>query len=106
MADPSDPYRLHLVAIRDLGADELRVLTALADRLSMGQRQYGRLDLLHDARDYLRERHEEVLDAAIYEVSHAVRADMVARAATDPCPPPFGELDLCLPPERDTEPGT
>jgi hypothetical protein len=116
MTTLTDPYRELLVEIEPLGPDELRVLTALAHRLALGQRQYGRLDLLRDARDYLRERHEEILDAAIYESSHAVRARLLGNADTDPCPPPMPTvvtlengtkvLDWPLPDDRDTERGS
>jgi len=115
MAKHGEAYRALLLAVRDLPDDELRVLTECADRLSVGLRQYGRLDLLHDARDYLRERHEEVLDGAIYEASHAVRARLLGTADTDPCPPPAPQLDDgtriidcgdLVPDDRRTERGT
>lgn len=49
-----------------LGDDELRVLCWIADRLCVGQRQYGRLDIVHDPRDWRRERSEEIADALVY----------------------------------------
>jgi hypothetical protein len=49
-----------------LGEDEQRVLVAIAERLSMGAKQYGRLDLATDTRDWRREGAEEALDLAVY----------------------------------------
>jgi hypothetical protein len=51
---------------RELGPDERRALVALARRLLLGQRSYGRFDLAHDARDWRKERAEELSDALIY----------------------------------------
>ena len=51
---------------RELGPDELRVLKKIAERLAMGQKQYGRLRLAHDARDFRKEAIEELLDAVVY----------------------------------------
>jgi hypothetical protein len=80
-----------LVVLAQLGTDELRVIAELAKRLEMGQRRYGLLDLLRDARDYLRERNEEVLDASIYAACEIVRADLIAAADTAPAPPPSSD---------------
>jgi hypothetical protein len=52
--------------IAELGDEERRVLLVLAKRLLMGQRTIGRLDLAKDARDWRRERAEELADALIY----------------------------------------
>jgi hypothetical protein len=52
--------------IAELGDEEAAVLLVLAKRLLAGQRQYGRLDLRNDARDFRRERAEEFADALIY----------------------------------------
>lgn len=51
---------------RELGPDELRILKKIAERLAMGQRQYGRLRLAHDARNFRKEASEELLDAVVY----------------------------------------
>ena len=51
---------------RELGPDEVKVLTALARRLLAGQRHYGRLDVRADGRDWRRERAEELADALVY----------------------------------------
>ena len=56
-----------LVALaRPLGHDERMVLAVLARRLLAGQQAYGRLDALHDRRDWRRERAEELADALVY----------------------------------------
>jgi hypothetical protein len=52
--------------VRELGDDELRTLVHLARRLLEGQRCYGRLDLVHDARDFRKERSEEIADLLVY----------------------------------------
>ena len=54
------------VTLATLGDDELRVLAFLAQRLAAGQRQYGRLAIVSDARDWRKERAEEFADAAVY----------------------------------------
>lgn len=46
--------------------DELRVIGSIHKRLETGRAQYGRLDLLQDARDWNRELAEELIDAMIY----------------------------------------
>lgn len=60
----SDAELLDVVA--ELGTDERRVLLVLARRLLQGQRQYGRLDVAGDRRDWRRERAEELADALVY----------------------------------------
>jgi len=60
-----------LVAL--LGDDELGVLVWLADRLLVGQGQYGRLDLAADGRDFERERAEELADALVYTACAELR---------------------------------
>jgi hypothetical protein len=75
----TDPTVLELaIVLEQLGADERRVLLALARRLLAGQHAYGRLDIANDARDWRRERAEELADALVYgaiaEVATATRA--------------------------------
>ncbi len=66
-ASPSREPTAELDAIaRELGPDEVKVLTALARRLLAGQRHYGRLDIRADGRDWRRERAEELADALVY----------------------------------------
>ena len=52
--------------MRQLGPDEIHVLTAIARRLTMGRKAYGPLDIAGDARDWKREATEEALDLAVY----------------------------------------
>ena len=49
-----------------LGDDELRVLTFIAQRLLGGATQYGALDLATDRRNFARERGEEIGDMLVY----------------------------------------
>ena len=49
-----------------LGADEIRVLRRIADRLRMGAKQYGALDIKNDKRDWREEGAQEALDLAVY----------------------------------------
>jgi hypothetical protein len=56
---------LHAI-LPQLGDDERRVLAHIAERLLMGQRQYGELDLKSDKRDWKREREQEVEDLLMY----------------------------------------
>ena len=71
----------------ELGDEELAVLVALSRRLLAGQRAYGRLDLAHDARDFRRERAEELEDALIYtaiaEVAATIHGDDSNNAAKE-----------------------
>ena len=62
-----------LVVVAELGADELRVLRLLADRLLLGARQYGALDLAGDRRDLRHEATQEALDLACYLAMRLVR---------------------------------
>jgi hypothetical protein len=55
-----------LDVVSKLGADERRVMLLLARRLLAGQHAYGRLDVAHDARDWRKERADELADALIY----------------------------------------
>lgn len=49
-----------------LGIDEQRVVDLVAERLRMGQEQYGELVIDTDRRDWVRESLEESIDCAIY----------------------------------------
>lgn len=55
-----------LSLIDQLGSDELRVLTRIAERLVVGSKQYGRLDIAADRRDWDEEARQEALDLAVY----------------------------------------
>lgn len=59
--------------LSELGAEEREVLAMLAARLLEGQRRYGRLDVASDARDFERERGEELADALVYGAIHELR---------------------------------
>lgn len=56
-----------------LGADELRVLIALATRLQRGSYTYGAMNLSKETRNLPKEREEELMDAIIYHVMEGLR---------------------------------
>jgi hypothetical protein len=56
-----------------LGDDERRVLLVIAERLSRGATQYGKLDIARDTRDWKQEAHEEFLDASVYLAVRTLR---------------------------------
>jgi hypothetical protein len=65
---PVDMARAELSGIaRNLGHDEVRVLTRIALRLRGGREVYGPLDLATDARQFRqKEAREELEDALVY----------------------------------------
>ena len=63
-----------------LGAGELASLAYLGRRLLAGQRQYGRVDLAHDRRDFELERAAELGDALVYTAFAELRRVLRARA--------------------------
>ncbi len=68
MITPKDAARAALDGVVcSLGRDEIRVLTFIAGRLEMGQRQYGPLLLATDLREFRdKEAREEIEDALVY----------------------------------------
>jgi hypothetical protein len=59
----------HLSArLNEFNVDELRTLAIIADRLYMGRKQYGALDLANDSRDWREEWRQELVDGLIYSV--------------------------------------
>ena len=59
--------------IEQLEGDELRVVLAITKRLCIGKRQYGRLDIARDGRNWQREIAEEVLDQAVYTAIYLLK---------------------------------
>lgn len=57
----------------DLGDDEEEVLRVLRGRLELGQKQYGKLDIARDEREWSKELLEEVLDQCVYTAIMLVR---------------------------------
>lgn len=57
----------------DLGEDELKVILSIAQRLTMGAKQYGVLDMERDPRDWHKETYEELCDAVVYSTLKCVR---------------------------------
>jgi hypothetical protein len=52
----------------NFGADELRVIEVIVNRLASGQVTYGNLTVDEDERNFVQETIEEVADASIYSV--------------------------------------
>jgi len=50
----------------ELGADELRVLVLVAERLAKGRARYGALAVERDGRDFRTEALEEAADGLVY----------------------------------------
>ena len=69
----ADTARQLLELCAELGADELRVLLLVAERLRIGQRRYGRFDLVTDRRDFQHESLEEIADAMVYAACGLMR---------------------------------
>lgn len=57
----------------ELGADELRVLLLVAERLVKGRRCYGALHVESDGRDFRVETLEEIADALVYSACSLMR---------------------------------
>lgn len=58
---------------RNLGDDEVLVLTLIAKRLRIGREVYGPLSIRHDTRNWHREALEECADAAVYAAVGLIR---------------------------------
>ena len=65
---PEDAARATLNgAVENLGRDEVRVPTRIAERLALGRRAYGPLDLATDLRTFRsKEAREELEDVLVY----------------------------------------
>jgi hypothetical protein len=78
MITPEDAARatLHGV-VCNLGRDEVRVLTRIAERLRAGRRAYGPLSLADDARSFRsKEAREELEDALVYLACSWLKAEI------------------------------
>lgn len=72
-----DEVRAQVDAVlAQLGPDELRVMHFVAERLLGGRKVYGPLVLALDARDWRRERDEELADALVYAACESLRRDL------------------------------
>jgi hypothetical protein len=61
----------------DLGTDEVRVLTRIAERLRAGRRMYGPLGLERDVRSFRnKEAREELEDALVYLACAWLKAEL------------------------------
>jgi hypothetical protein len=63
----------------ELEPDALRALLYLAERLLVGQKAYGKLDLATDPRDWKRELEEEVGDLLVYSAFEALKKSKARR---------------------------
>lgn len=75
-------WRKFYNASKDLGHQEIEVLALLAQRLLLGQRNYAKLDLENDTRDFKKERSEEIQDLLIYSAFDTLRSTMKGSATT------------------------
>jgi len=48
------------------GGDEEDVLRVIRERVELGQKQYGKLDIARDEREWTKEALEETLDLCVY----------------------------------------
>ena len=65
--------------VSQLGADEQRVLTRIAERMVLGKIVYGSLDLENDRRAFRnREAREEIEDALVYLACAWLQSEEVA----------------------------
>ncbi len=70
---PSSTIDLLSAAYPDLSEDALLVLDEIADRMRVGQKTYGALDLDADDRDFEQEAYEEDLDGLVYRACKVVQ---------------------------------
>lgn len=63
--EPVVPYEF-IECISKLSRDEIRVLHVIAERLLVGMKSYGKLNLCRDKRNWCKESLEEMLDGAVY----------------------------------------
>lgn len=56
-----------------LAGEEREVLVTIASRLLAGQRQYGKLDIERDGRDFIKETGEELFDSCVYMAVDSVK---------------------------------
>ena len=69
----------HLDVFEHLGRDELAVVLVIVQRIAMGRRAYGPLDV-SDGRRWDIEAGEEFVDAGVYGAAEIVRAARVAKS--------------------------
>lgn len=69
---PGRPAQL-FVDVHGLEPDAIRVVERVVERLRLGQKQYGPLDLATNPRDWKAEAAEELLDATAYLAMQSVK---------------------------------
>lgn len=60
------PHQKLMATVCQLGGEEVEVLTLIAERLLVGQRQYGLMRLQVDSRNFHKEAIEECCDGLVY----------------------------------------
>jgi hypothetical protein len=73
MTPTHKPQRQLVVDVNGLEPDAIRVVERIIQRLLLGQKQYGPLDLATNPRDWRAEATEEFLDGAIYLAMQSCR---------------------------------
>lgn len=71
-----------------LEPDALRAIAYLADRLLMGQRYYGKIDLATDPRDWEKERRDEIGDLLVYSAFGELKRSLVTKGGMRVIPDP------------------
>lgn len=62
--------------LAQLEPDAKRVIAFIGARLLIGQRQYGRLEIAKDKRDWRKERDEEAADLLFYVAAAMLKRDL------------------------------
>lgn len=81
---PSSAWDDLVTELQRYSVDELRVLGAVHERLTVGRAHYGGLSLAGDGRDWLRELWEEQADAVIYILIASLVANPAGRRSAAP----------------------
>lgn len=81
MLSRAEALTLVLAALEPLALEELLVVRYLADRLAIGQRTYGQLDLIRDSLE--QERAAELADALVYTGMAEVRRVLTRRSDSE-----------------------
>ena len=72
----SDSHARLIAAVAQLEPDAVAILASVAERLVLGRKQYGDMNLQTDKRAFGREALEEAYDGLVYVASALLRADM------------------------------
>ena len=78
VVEPMTPRQRLDAMLDELEPDAIRTFAYLADRLLVGQRCYGKLDLATDRRDWRKERTAEIADLLVYSGFLELKASLSA----------------------------